>query len=225
LVQAWGFRGPPPGSAPDAASLSRLHAGASFESLEVNVASCQARLLSTTAAVDLGGIAKGYAVDLAARVLREADISSFQVDLGGNLCVGKPPRGKPAWRIGIKDPTAPSRVFAVLALSDEAVATSGGYERFVTVGGNRVSHVLDPRTGRPAARALSSTVVAPTAMTADALSTATHVLGPAASSRLLARYGARLLSVAGATATPRLAIDPALAPRVELAEFSKGWLR
>ncbi|MBI3893789.1 MAG: FAD:protein FMN transferase [Candidatus Wallbacteria bacterium] len=109
------------------------------------------------------------------------------MDLGGNLFVGLPPASQDSWRIGVKDPIDSTKLMGVLRLREEAVATSGGYERFVEIGGRRYGHVLDPRTGRPAEGLLSATVVAPTATAADALSTVCYVLGPDGSRSLLAR--------------------------------------
>jgi thiamine biosynthesis lipoprotein len=134
--------------------------------------------------LDLGGIAKGYIVDEAARVLREAGLGNAIVEAGGDLAAfGARPDGS-AWRIGIQDPAAGERVDArfaeILAVSGRGVTTSGHYRRFTTIEGKRYSHILDPKTGRPVSQAvLSVTVVAADAVTADGLSTAVAVLGAA----------------------------------------------
>lgn len=228
LMRLWGFRTPPPGAPavgrpPSPAELERVLRVVGHAGLELDATGGRARLSRSGAALDLGAIAKGHAVDRAAALLRAAGFSCFQVDLGGNLAVGQPPPGQAAWRIGIKDPTDPSTPFAVLALAGEAVATSGGGERFVVLGGERFGHVMDPRKGKPVEGPLSSTVVAPTAMAADALSTVVQVLGLETTAALLARERAAALVLLGPAAAPRLAVSPALEARLELAPRAKRW--
>jgi len=126
---------------------------------------------------DLGGIAKGYAVDLAAASLRNAGVTDGLVDLGGNLfCLGGAPE-REDWRVGIRDPLDRTTYFASVTVSGQAVATSGSYERFVTIDGERYGHIMNPATGRPAKGVLGVTVFAETAALADALSTALFVQG------------------------------------------------
>jgi thiamine biosynthesis lipoprotein len=143
--------------------------------------------------VDPSGLVKGWAVERAAALLEAAGARRFLVDAGGDVVV----RGGP-WRVGIRHPRRRDRLAAVLALRDGAVATSGAYERG--------PHIVDPRTGRPPAGALSVTVVGPDLGTADAYATAAFAMGlrgPAWSARL-ARYdtmtivpGDRVLSTPG----------------------------
>lgn len=137
---------------------------------------------------DLGGIAKGLAVDLAVARLRAAGITGGLIDLGGNLyCLGGAP-GRRDWRVGIKDPLDRTRIFATVTVSNEAVATSGSYEKFVTIDGVRYGHIMNPATGSPAAGTLSATVIAPTGLLADGLSTTLFILGPEQGALLLARH-------------------------------------
>lgn len=144
--------------------------------------------LTGEAAIDLGGIAKGFALDLAAAGLRDLGLSSALVDLGGNLyCIGRAAPDR-AWRVGIRDPLDRDRLFASLELEDEAVATSGSYERFVVIDGRRYGHIMNPATGRPAEGLLSATTVCADATLGDGLSTALFVLGPKAAETLLGRY-------------------------------------
>lgn len=130
--------------------------------------------------LDLGGIAKGYAVDLAYERLLQAGATNFLLNLGGNIRVhGRPSRSRRHWRVAIRDPENPNQTTGeILTLSSgQAVATSGSYERFVIINGKHYSHIIDPRTGFPTKRSDSVSVIAPTAMEADALSTANFVLG------------------------------------------------
>jgi thiamine biosynthesis lipoprotein len=147
-------------------------------------------------ALDLGAVAKGLAVDLAAREL--APLGDYAIDAGGDLCVGgRNATGEP-WRVGLRHPRRPDALLATLRLTDAAVCTSGDYERR-DAGQGGGHHLLDPRSGRSPIALASATVVAPTAMAADALATAAFVLGPRRGLRLLARQG-----VDGLLVTPAL---------------------
>ncbi len=127
--------------------------------------------------IGLGGIAKGYAVDRAVKVLDAAGLTSFFVQAGGDLFArGKKPDGS-EWSAGIRDPRGPSP-FAVIPLTDHAFSTAGDYERSYVVDGKRFHHIIDPRTGRPASASRSVTIWAPTALLADELDDAVFILGP-----------------------------------------------
>lgn len=145
--------------------------------------------------LDLGAVAKGLAVDAAARAL--APFRDFAIDAGGDLYLGgSNERGEP-WRVGIRHPRSPDALIASLRVSDQAVCTSGDYERPAAAPGEH--HILDPRTGASPRSVASATVLAPDAMLADALATASFVLGPRAGIRLLHRVG-----VDGLIVTPAL---------------------
>ena len=127
--------------------------------------------------LNLGGIAKGYAVDQAIEALVASGIEHALVDAGGDICVvGGKPDGS-VWEIALRDPDDEARVVASFALADGAIATSGNYLRFFDPEA-QVGHILDPRTGYAAERASSATVIASNCMRADALATAAFVLGP-----------------------------------------------
>jgi thiamine biosynthesis lipoprotein len=144
--------------------------------------------------LDLGAIAKGLAIDLAARELRQFE--NFAIDAGGDLYLGGcSPNGEP-WSIGIRHPRRDNELIDSLRVSNRAVCTSGDYERQIPAQGH---HILDPRVGAPARAVASVTVVAPTAMLADALATAAFVLGPTDGIRLFDRLG-----VDGLIVTPTL---------------------
>jgi thiamine biosynthesis lipoprotein len=134
---------------------------------------------------DLGAVAKGLAVDLAAREL--APFEDFAIDAGGDLYLGGVnPSGAP-WSVGIRHPRRDRELIDWLSISNQAVCTSGDYERRTPAGDGH--HILDPRTGTSAESAASVTVVAHDAMLADALATAAFVLGPAEGIQLLHRMG------------------------------------
>ena len=137
---------------------------------------------------DLGGVAKGFAVDRAVANLIELGISSALIDLGGNLfCLGLP-EGRDTWRVGVRDPLDRDRLFATVDLVNKAVATSGAYERFVEIDGHRYGHIMNPATGTPAEGLLSVTVLARTATLADGLTTTLYVLGPEGAVDLLREH-------------------------------------
>jgi len=150
--------------------------------------------------LDLGAVAKGLAIDLAAQEL--APYRDWVIEAGGDILVrGHNPAGEP-WRIGIRHPRRDDAMLTTLLLTDAAVCTSGDYERRASnpAAGH---HLLDPRSGDSPAAVASVTVVAPTAMAADVLGTAAFILGPRRGSRFLGQQG-----VAGLLVTPDLTEYP-----------------
>jgi len=136
-------------------------------------------------ALDLGGVAKGYAVDQALEAMKEAGAEGGLVNIGGDIAVFGERAGGGPWSIGVQHPRAPGELFAILELESGAVATSGDYERYFVEDGVRYHHILDPKTGRPARGLISVTVTAPTCVLADAYATAVFVLGLEKGARLL----------------------------------------
>ncbi len=129
---------------------------------------------------DLSAIAKGYAVDRVALELGKLEFGDFMVEIGGEVqATGRNAAGE-AWRIGIERPdSGGDRLWVAVPLTDAAMATSGDYRNYYERDGVRISHTIDPRTGRPISHRLASvSVIHPSCMTADALATALNVLGP-----------------------------------------------
>ncbi|MCM8779007.1 MAG: FAD:protein FMN transferase [Candidatus Omnitrophica bacterium] len=147
-------------------------------------------------AIDLGGIAKGYIVDRAVKVMRDEGIKNALVNLGGDIfCLGKG-ENKSFWRIGIQDPLNAGRIVGSLKLSDKAVATSGQYENFREIGGKKFGHIIDPRSGYPVETdVLSVSVVAEDCLTADALATAIFVLGKEKAEPILKEFRAQAVII------------------------------
>jgi thiamine biosynthesis lipoprotein len=173
--------------------------------------------------IDLGGIAKGYAVDLAAEALKKRGVHSGLIDAGGDLRVVGRNRDEGAWKIGLRHPLAPSRLLLSVLVEDEAVATSGNYFRYFTVGGLRYGHLLHPRTGTPADSALSATVIAQNAMRADGLATAAMVHGAGAMAFIQRVSGVEGIVVHPLARHPgkvSVHITPGLRGRVELLDRS-----
>jgi thiamine biosynthesis lipoprotein len=127
--------------------------------------------------IDLGGIAKGYAVDAAIRVLKEKNVESAMVNAGGDIYVLGRKQGKP-WRIGIRHPRKGGEILGIVEVEDKAIVTSGDYERYFFSEGKRYHHILNPKTGYPANECQSVTIVAKKATIADGLATGVFVLGP-----------------------------------------------
>ena len=128
--------------------------------------------------IDLGGIAKGYTGDRVMQVFKKAGIYSGLISLGGNVqALGSKPDGSP-WRVAIQDPQNELEYLGVLEISDKAVITSGGYERFFEEDGVRYHHIIDPRTGYPADSGLiSATIISEDGTLADGLSTSLFIMG------------------------------------------------
>jgi len=137
-------------------------------------------LVKSGMSFDTGGIAKGYAVDRAVEILKVHGIDSGLVAIAGDMrAFGTREDGKP-WKVGIRDPRGVSEkeLIATLELRDEAISTSGDYERFFIKDGKRYHHILDPATGYPAEGTMSFSVLAPRAVLTDGYSTGAFVLGP-----------------------------------------------
>lgn len=186
LVELWGFgaqtqRREVP--APEAIEAARARVG--FDALDLN---CVERgvLKRLMRAVDFSAIAKGFAVDTLSDLLSDSGYPNHLVEVGGELrAQGRAPSGQP-WRVAIERPSIAARdLYAVVPLSNLAMATSGDYRNFFTEEGIRYSHTIDPRTGYPVTHRLASvTVLHEHAALADGWATALNVLGPEAGLKL-----------------------------------------
>ncbi|HEX7114451.1 MAG TPA: FAD:protein FMN transferase [Steroidobacter sp.] len=179
LVEAWGFGPKDARSLPDAAELERAAARIGYRKLHVREDPPALRKDTPELAVDLNAIAPGFAVDRIAERLLALGIESYMVEIGGEVRArGRNARGE-AWRIAIERPSLSERApFAIVPLSDAAIATSGEYRDFYVNGDERYSHTIDPRTSRPIEHGSGSVVVIhEDAMHADAWATALNVLG------------------------------------------------
>jgi thiamine biosynthesis lipoprotein len=163
---------------PTQAAVAAARKHVDYRRVEVSEAEHAVRL-GKDQKMGLGGIAKGYIVDRAVRVLREAGLDAFLVQAGGDLYgAGHKPDGS-RWVSGIQDPRGGlGRYFATIELEDHAFSTAGDYARSYVIGGKRYHHIIDPRTGYPATACRSVTVWAPDAFLADAVDDAVFILGP-----------------------------------------------
>jgi len=150
-----------------------------YRSVVLDPSANTVRFLNEGVRLDLGGIAKGYAVDRGIDILKSFGIRQARLSAGGDLRLLGDKRGKP-WIVGIRDPRSESRNAMVLPLTDVAVSTSGDYERFFFDDNNeRVHHILSPATGKPVKGVQSVTILGDDSITTDGLSTAVFVLGAA----------------------------------------------
>ncbi len=180
LVQAWGFgaNARMPGG-PDAAELAvlRRRVGWQLVDIDAEAGSLSKRYADTVC--DLSAIAKGYAVDRVTAGLLQRGYTATLVEVGGELRASGTKRGNAPWRVAIEVPDGLREVHDVIPLTDLAMATSGDYRDYYELDGVRISHTIDPRTGRPIHHALASvTVIHRDATYADAFATALNVLGP-----------------------------------------------
>jgi len=174
LIQLW-REAAASGTVPTDKALERARQRSSWDLIDLT--SEEIIKLGDGVEIDLGGIAKGYAIDRAVEALQMIGVAGGLVDVGGDLRVfGQPPDGS-AWRIVIRDPSG-SGTLEHLAVRTGAVCTSGDYSRFHEIGGKRYSHIIDPRTGRPAAAAISVSVVGISALEADIWATSLSIIGP-----------------------------------------------
>jgi len=177
LTELWGF-GADGKRGFDEGAVSETLQYVGFDKIELDQPGKILRFKDPRVKIDLGGIAKGYAVDEAVKIFREWNIRKGIVNVGGDLyCLGSN-KNNSEWVIGIRDPEARDKVLARLGLRDKAIATSGNYENFHIYQEKRLGHIIDPRSGLPTSNDLSSvTVIADDCTTADALATAIFVLG------------------------------------------------
>lgn len=163
-----------PDSALVAASVQKIN----WRDIQLNPDSLSVYLPHQGMRIGFGGIGKGYAANRARTLMQGMGITSGLVNAGGDLIAwGQRPQGA-AWSIGIADPENPAQIFAQLEINNQAVVTSGSYEKFVEFEGRRYAHIIDPRTGWPVQTLKSVTIICPDAELGDALATAVFVLGP-----------------------------------------------
>ena len=176
LVRAWGFFTPRPAKPPDA-QIAVAKSVSGFARVRLDGAARTISYAVPGLEIDPGGIGKGYAVDMAVGVLRRAGILSALVSAGGSTlyAIGHPP-DRPAWTLGIGDPSDRERPVRVVNLRDASVSTSGVSEKFVVVDGHRYSHIFDPRSGDPVEGMCQVSVVAGNATESDALTKAAFIL-------------------------------------------------
>lgn len=178
LMDVWGLSGDS-GAVPSAARIDSARSLVGFSRVEMDTVAGTVRLPVRGMRVDLGGIAKGYALDQA-RLAMKGGTAAGMIDLGGNVLVyGRSPGASGKWRIGVLHPRRDGRLIGTVSIDSGAIATSGNYEKFFVSQGRRYGHIIDVKTGRPAVGVVSASAVGPGGKWSDGLSAAFLLLGPA----------------------------------------------
>ena len=173
---------------PDDKQIAAALPAVNYRHVLLDRATSSVRFSQAGVRIDLGGIAKGYAVDRGIAILQRAGIKHALVSAGGDSRIIGDRFGKP-WIVGIRHPDHKDKVIARLPLVDTAISTSGDYERYFDENGVRYHHIIDPRTGHSASAVRSATVLAPTATRTDGLSKTAFVLGAEAAIKIYERLG------------------------------------
>lgn len=173
LIEIWGFYGDSP-RLPDEQKIRASLAKVDYRLLSLKNGRLEKK--NNDVHIDLGGIAKGYAIDQAVKVLKHEGVTSALVDAGGDVyALGK--KGRDPWKVGLRNPRG-SDLIGYVEVEDLAVMGSGDYERFFIKDGKRYHHIFDPKTGYPAEGVRGTTLIYSDPMAADAWNTAIFVLGP-----------------------------------------------
>jgi FAD:protein FMN transferase len=190
LMKAWGFfRGDGRVPAPGELAIARQRVG--YGHVLLDPVQRTIRFDVAGVELDLGGIAKGYAVDRVIDLLRKQHIAAALVSAGGSTVYGMgTPPGEDAWMVNVQDPLAPTRVAFTAALRDRALSVAGTSEKFFEQGRTRYAHIMDPQTGRPVQNVLAVAVLADSGTTGDALDNAVFVKGVERSRTYLEQYPA-----------------------------------
>ncbi len=192
LVELWGFGRTRSNRVPASNEISAALALTGSEKLFVRAAPPVLRKADPRLAIDLSGIAKGYAVDALSELLARKGITNHLAQIGGEFLARGHATDGGAWRVGIEHATRPGEILRAVELKNQALSTSGNYRNVHEVAGRKFGHILDPRTGWPVENGLASvSVIATSSATADALATALFVLGPAQATTTAERLGVR----------------------------------
>jgi FAD:protein FMN transferase len=177
LSDLWGFSEDKEIILPEDQTIEKLTKLVNYNDMVINDKDTTVFLKKKGMSIDLGGIAKGYAIDRGSAILKDIGITNFILNAGGDIYVSGTKDDETLWKVGIKHPRHSNALVAEFDLKDYAVATSGDYERFKIINDKRYHHILDPRNGYPGTLSESSTVLAPTAEEADATATYIFLLG------------------------------------------------
>lgn len=180
---------------PDKKEIKKALALVGFKKIHIDGNSGLVSFRQKNMAIDLGAIAKGYAIDLATERLKAFGINSALINAGGEIyCLGT--KSGTAWKVAIRNPRKSVEAIGILPLSNKAISTSGDYQQFFEIKGKRYSHIIDPHTGYPVDNGLIQvTIVADDAATADFLSTAVFVLGEKEGLKLAEKFNATAVRV------------------------------
>jgi thiamine biosynthesis lipoprotein len=190
LAELWGFKRRQ-GGMPSQAAIEQVLERIGTQHLLLDEERGTVQFAQPGMEINLGAIGKGYALDRCATLFDTANIGDYLIHGGNSSVLARGSRAagdSPSWSVGVRHPLRPTEYLGELHVCNKALSTSGSGTQFFEHAGRRYGHILDPRTGWPAARALAVTAIAATAAEAEALSTACYVLGPEATDRLLAEH-------------------------------------
>ena len=176
------------GSLPDPAAIASAKELVDYRGIILDPENRTIALDRSGMKIGMGGVGKGYAVDVIGGLLRRLGFKTFMVNGAGDICVACEESAERPWKIGLKNPFTPTLTAGSLKLSNGAVATSGDYERFVENRGKRYHHILDARTGESPSELRSVTLFAPTALQADVFATSCVALGLTEARRFLEHH-------------------------------------
>lgn len=193
LMEVW-WRAQQENRIPTDEELANAKANARLSSVKILMGN-RVEIRNPSTKVDLGGIATGFALDEAVKVLHKRGIKNFLIDAAGDMYASGHNCSRKPWAIAIRHPQDKSRIMDVVKVSDLSVSTSGDYERFYFIQGQRFSHIINPLTGYPQKGVVSATVIAPTAMDNDVLATALCILEPKEGTKLIDSLGKNYASI------------------------------
>jgi thiamine biosynthesis lipoprotein len=220
LVDLWGF-GPSPDvkPVPDSADIAAILPLVDYRRLDVDPRNGTARKADPSMRIDPTAIAQGYAAELIADTLRALGLTTFLVDVGGELSAVGAPRHGPPWRVGVERPDGGPGIAGRITLTDEGIDTSGDYRNYFEENGVAYAHLIDPRTGQAVrVRHASVTVVHDDTAIADAWATALMILGPEEGYRVAVREGLAALFLSAVDGEIRWSATPEMGDRFVPAE-------
>lgn len=215
LMDLWGFYRKRE-KLPDQEEIKKAMEKVGFDKLILNEKEHSVKFKKAGVQLDMGGIAKGFAVDKAAKAAIKCGVKMGIINLGGNMrCLPLPPPGKEKYTIGIRDPINKDTECAYVELLNSSVATSGNYERYLVIDGVRYTHIMDVKTGRPVKDMLSVTVVTPLAANADIFSTSIFIKGE--------KLASKICSAVPATNALIIKHPPGNAEKIDIIKTGKIW--
>ncbi len=198
LVQLWGI-GSKNARVPSKEEIAQILPLINYKNIILNEREKTIYLSKPGMIIDVGGIAKGYAADRGVEIFKQHNVKYGYVNIGGNVIVHGAKPDKSLWKIGVQDPRAPKRgdLMGVIEMHDQAIVTSGDYERYYTdKNGKRYHHILNPKTGYPAeAGLISASTIGDNSLRADALSTSVFLLGAEKGQQLAEKEGFKVILI------------------------------
>ena len=213
LIESWGFHSSELPQAPPMQSKIDYILATLPTMNDITITGDKLRGDNPQLKLDMGAIAKGYAVSSSIRKLRALGIKNALLNAGGDLC-GIGDQGERQWRIGIRDPSGNGIIASIELDNDECVFTSGDYERYFTYEGKKYHHIIDPRDGYPAAHAASVTVLHKNGAIADAASTALFIAGPDGWQEIAKKMGVSAVMLVDREG--KIILSPSMHARIQL---------